>query len=191
VVGPISREARGLVLVLLFAAYENLLTTLTRTLLEAALKMRVGNRRLKPGFRAIALASAAQSLKDLSDKKLFSHGLPRIVETADPGGRVCTIDPACFPSDGSFMKRSQVILWCEVFGINNPGSILYRTWSIFDTVVANRNGISHGRLTADQVGRQYSEGEIRKLVSDWREDWLDFLQVVETSASNRDFFRTP
>jgi hypothetical protein len=189
--GPISREAKGLVFVLLFGAYENLMHSLTRSLLEEALKMHVGNRRLRPGFRAFALVSSAKSIKDLSDKRLYSHGLPKLVNAADPGGRVCTIDPNSFPVDGSFMKSSQIIVWCNLFDISDPHLILHRTWTLIDAVVAQRNAIAHGRLTPDQVGRDYSEIEIRRLINDWRDDWVDFLNIVEAKAKSRDFYRTP
>jgi hypothetical protein len=188
---PISREARGLAIVLLFAAYENLLTSLTRTLLEAAIRTRVGNRRLRPGLRAFALVSAAKSIKDTSEKKLYSSTLPKLVYAADPGGRVCTIDASSFPSDGSFMKRSQITVWCQLFGISDPHLVLHRTWAEVDTVVADRNAIAHGRLTPDEVGRNYTEAEIRSLVGNWQADWRDFVNLVETRASSRDFFRTP
>lgn len=190
-VGPISREARGLTIVLVFASYENLLFSLTRTLLEAATNLHVSNRRLRPGFRAIALVGSVKSVKDSSDKKLFSHGLPRLVGIANQGGRSCTIDTNTFPNDGSFMKTSQIVVWCNLFDIPNPQLILHRTWSVIDTVVSERNGVAHGRLTADQVGRGYSEGEIRQLIENWRMDWTDFLQLVGARASTRDFFRTP
>jgi hypothetical protein len=190
-VGPISREARGLVIVLLFAAYENLLRTVTRTLLETAKRLNVGNRRLRPGFRAFALAASAQSIRDLSERKLYSDGLPQLVHAADPGGRICTINSNGFPEDGSFMKSSQIVLWCKIFNITHPGSILRRTWTAVDTIVVQRNGIAHGGLTPDLVGRDYSEAEIRQLISDWRDDWLDFLQIVEQKGSTRDFYRTP
>jgi hypothetical protein len=188
---PISREARGLVIVLLFAAYENLLRSVTRTLLETAKGLRVGNKRLQPGFRAFALFAAAQSIRDLSEKRLYSDGLPQLVRVADPGGRVCTINPNSFPLDGSFMRSSQILLWCKVFGIVHPASILRRSWAAVDTIVVQRNDIAHGRLTADQVGRTYSEAEIRQLISDWRDDWLDFLNVVELRGADREFYRVP
>jgi hypothetical protein len=184
--GPISREARGLAIVLLFAAYENLLTSLTRTLLERALSLKVSNRRLRPGFRAFALVSSARSIKDLSENKMYSHGLPRLVEAADRGGRICTIDPSSFPTDGSFMKTSQIRVWCELFEIANPNLVLRRTWGKIEAVVSERNGVAHGRLTPEEVGRGYSEPEIRQLIFDWRDDWLDFLQVITTVASTRD-----
>jgi hypothetical protein len=188
---PISREARGLVIVLLFAAYENLLRSVTRTLLEAAIRMRVGNRRLRPGFRTFAFFSSAQSIRAQSEKRLYSDGLPNLVLAADPGGRVCTIDANGFPSDGSFMKPSQIVLWCKIFDLPHPASILRRTWTAVGTIVVQRNGIAHGELTADLVGRSYSEADIRQLISDWRDDWLDFLDVVEQRGSTRDFYRIP
>jgi hypothetical protein len=189
--GSISREARGLAVVLLFAAYENLLTSLTRTLLEAAVSCRVSNRRLRPGFKSFALAGAAASLKATADKKLYSQSLPRIVQEATAGNRVCTIDTNAFPNDGSFMKSSQIELWCKVFDVGHPAPILQRTWQSVDSIVSQRKGIAHGRLKPDEVGRTYSETEIRDLVEDWRQDWTNFLLLVEQKASTRDFFRLP
>lgn len=189
--GSISREARGLVVVLLFAAYEHLLRALTRDLLETAQRLRVSNRRLQPGFRAFALVSSAKSLRDLSTKKMYSHALPHLVRTADLGGRLCTIDTNSFPDDGSFFRQSQVSIWCSLFGIPNPHQILSRTWGSIDAVVTDRNGVAHGRLTPLEVGRNYSEPEIRQLVEDWRDDWMDFLDNVGALASSRDFYRVP
>jgi len=189
--GPISREARGLAIVLLFADYENLLTSLTRTLLEGATRCRVSNRRLQPGFRAFALESAAKSIRGVSEKKLYLSALPKMVEAAAPGGRTCTIDTNAFPSDGSFMKRSQIQLWCTIFGVPIPSRLLSRTWADIDSVVTQRNGVAHGRLTPEEVGRDYTEGEIRVLIESWHLDWTDFLADVETRAQSRDFFRVP
>lgn len=189
--GPISREARGLIVVLLFAAYENLLQSLTRTLLEGAIQCHVGNRRLRPGFRAFALESAAKSVRDVSEKKLFSKALPNLVDLAAPGGRTCTLDPSSFPSDGSFMRRSQIQLWCQIFEVPDPDLLLQRTWPVIDTVVSQRNGVAHGRLTPEDVGREYTEADIRSLISDWHDDWRDFLRDVAIRAQTRDFFRTP
>jgi hypothetical protein len=187
----ISRETRGLAVVLLFAAYEDLLTSLTRTLLEAAVRMRVGNRRLQPGFRAFALHSATKSARGVSERKLFLTALPGLVEAASHGSGPSTINPDDFPNDGSFMKRSQIETWARVFNIGPPSKLLFRTWSGIDAVVAQRNGVAHGRLTPQEVGRNYSEAEIRQLTSDWASDWDDFLIHVAAAAASRDFFRTP
>lgn len=190
-VGAISREARGLAIVLIFAAYENLLTTLNRTILECAIGMRVSNRRLRPGFRAFAVHSAAVSLRDSSERKLFNKSLPNIIALADRGGRSVSINPSVFPDDGSFMKRSQIIVWCELFDVGHPGALLSNIWDNIDGVVAQRNGIAHGRLTPQEVGRNYTEREIRRLVDNWLDDWVGFLKHVGQLASSRDFFRKP
>jgi hypothetical protein len=187
----ISREARGLSIVLLFAAYENLLYSLTRTLLETAVQLKVGNGRLQPGFRAFALENSAKSVRDSSENKLYSRTLPNLIQAAAPAGRTCTIDTNSFPRDGSFMKRSQIEVWCELFDIAQPRLILANIWHSIDSVVAERNGVAHGRLTPDEVGRGYSEKEIRDMIRNWHGDWTTFLRTVESRASTRDFFRTP
>jgi len=68
---------------------------------------------------------------------------------------------------------------------------LHRTWATIDSVVSERNGVAHGRKTPEDVGRGYTEKEVRKLIDDWKDDWLDFLGEVEKLAQSRDFFRTP
>ncbi|MDT0164984.1 hypothetical protein Q9R32_05390 [Actinotalea sp. AC32] len=188
--GPVAREARGLAILLLFAAYENLLYSLTRTLLDAAKGLRVGNRRLRPGFRMFAISGAVASLRTVGDKRLFSSAIPKLLHAA-ADGRQCTIDVDAFPSDGSYMKSSQVVLWCDVFGLPHPGSLLSNVWSSLDAIVSDRNGIAHGRLTPQDVGRRYTESEIRALVEAWSMDWKSFLDAVESAASTRDFFRLP
>ncbi|WP_327041610.1 hypothetical protein OG400_32430 [Micromonospora ureilytica] len=89
------------------------------------------------------------------------------------------------------MKASQIKVWCDLFAIPAPHRILFRTWNTIDAVVSDRNGIAHGRLTADEVGRRYTEPELRQLISDWKDDWLDFLCAVEERAKSRDFYRIP
>lgn len=189
--GPASREARGLAVVLLFAAYENLLKSLTRTLLEGAINCRVGNQRLKPGFQTFALKSVVESTRAKNPKELYVSILPNLVTAVSTGGRTCTISPGSFPDDGSFMKTSQIELWCRTFDVRHPASILRRTWGSVDAIVTERNGIAHGSRTPDEIGRTYTEADMRSLIADWHYDWHDFLTHVEGLASTRDFFRKP
>ena len=189
--GPIAREARGLAIVLLFAAYEELLRSLTRTLLEEVIKLRISNSRLQPGLRAFAISDAAKSLRMVSERKVFLSAIPNVIETLGRRDRVPTIHPEDFPDDGSFMKQSQVKLWARTFGIDHPGALLTGVWNRIDTIVTQRNQIAHGGLTPQAVGREYSIGDLRTLISLWHSDWDGFLVHVETQASTRDFFRVP
>ena len=187
--GPAAgREARGLAILLLFASYENLLTSLCRRLLEMALALRVGNRRLRRGFRLFAVHNQLQAIAGASDGRIWRDIGPRLLDCAFDS-RQCTLNPDLFPADGSFMKRSQVVLFCDIFELGDPGPILKEVWSRLDTVVTERNGIAHGRLTPEEVGRCYSLGEIRELVDLWETRWKSFIGNVESRARERGFYR--
>jgi hypothetical protein len=176
---------------LLFASNEHLMKSLTQTLLEGAVRCRVGNARLQPGFRAFALKGTAQSIRDRNPKEMYTRILPDLVASTSRGGRVCTINTTAFPDDGSFMKRSQIELWCQLFAVGHPARVLRRTWGSINAVVGQRNDIAHGEQTAEWIGRGYTEADIRGLIRDWRADWEDFLNHVGALAANRDFCRTP
>ncbi|WP_138945728.1 MAE_28990/MAE_18760 family HEPN-like nuclease [Plantibacter sp. M259] len=188
--GPISREARGLAIVLLFAAYEELLRSLTRTILEAVVRLRISNSRLQPGLRSFALRNLTKSLRAVGERKVFG-AIPSLIETLGRTDREPTVNPDDFPDDGSFMKQSQVELWARTFDVGHPGALLKKVWNRIDTVVVQRNKIAHGDLTPQDVGRGYSEREIRELIDSWYSDWDNFLLHVEKCASTRDFFRVP
>ena len=175
-------------IVLLFASYENLLTGVCRGLLEAAVRLRVGNRRLKNGLRLFAVHRDLQAISDSSDAKLWRESGLKLMEAVSQSNK-CTVDVDLFPADGSFMKSSQVRLVCELFELGDPGPILKEVWVRLDTIVAERNGVAHGRLTPEEVGRNYTLSDIRVLIDAWQIRWTEFIQHIESLASSRDFFR--
>ena len=156
----IGRELRGFVILLLFASYENLLTSLCRGLLEAAVTLRVGNRRLRRGFRQFAVHHHFKSIADASAGKLWKDSGPQLLDCIFDS-RQCTVNTDTSPADGSFMKRSQVSLFCDIFELGDPGTILKEVWGRLDTIVTERNGIAHGRLTPEEVGRNYSLADVQ------------------------------
>jgi hypothetical protein len=119
----IGREARGLAIVLLFASYENLLKGLCRGLLETTVKLRVSNKRLKPGIKRVVAFPVLESVYDLSKGGVWSKVSAKIVSEITKSSS-CTINVNTFPNDGSFMKSSQVYLFCEVFDLGDPGRVL-------------------------------------------------------------------
>lgn len=88
------------------------------------------------------------------------------------------------------MKRSQVVLFSRLFGLDDPGPILKEVWSRLDTVVTERNNIAHGSLTADEVGRRYSLDDATELCRLWELRWSEFLSAAEVAGSTRAFYRT-
>jgi hypothetical protein len=184
----IGREVRGLVILLLFASYENLLTSLCRGLLEQAASLRVGNRRLRTGFRQFAVHNVLVSISASTERKIWKEAGRKLLECAF-ATRECTIDTSIFPADGTFMKRSQVSLFFDIFELGDPGAILKEVWVNLDAIVAERNNIAHGKATPEEVGRAYSRDDVRTLVDSWETRWLEFIGHVESKASVRDFYR--
>lgn len=187
--GPdVSREARGLAILLMFASYEHLMVSLCRSVLEIAASLRVGNRRLKPGLKLFAAYRQLQSLIDSRVAGIWTGAGLNLVNILDQP-RSCTIVTDVFPKDGSYMRPSQVLVFCDILGLGNPGPILREVWGRLDTIVTERNLIAHGAATADQVGRNYSIADIRNLVVIWHQRWGDFLTWVESHCADRSFFR--
>jgi hypothetical protein len=77
----------------------------------------------------------------------------------------------------------------DIFELGDPGCILREVWDRLDTIVIERNNIAHGAATPEEVGRAYSSMDTRNLVDIWESRWLELIEHVETSASNRDFYR--
>jgi hypothetical protein len=93
-----------------------------------------------------------------------------------------------FPDDGSYMKASQVALFCEVFDLGHPAATLKEAWLQIDAVVDQRNGIAHGRLTPEQVGRDFSHDDILRLIQMWEDRWTDFVTWVEANCQGPQFY---
>ena len=183
----VSREARGLAIVLLFASYENLLTAVCRGLLEHASRLGFGNRQLRRGFRIFAAYHNMKSLRDVSEGRIWREVGFQLIDLVSDNVN-CSINCDIFPVDGSFMKRTQVEVFCNLFELGNPASILREVWGRLDTIVNERNGIAHGRLTPEEVGRNYSIDEMRKLIDSWENRWKEFIIHISTRASSNSFF---
>lgn len=186
-----ARDVRGLVIILLFGAYERLLTQTTRQLIESASSFNVGARRLQPPFRAIAVANLANSLRDSGKEQALSERLPDLVAPLDTSSRARTLDPNFFPEDGSFMKTSQIRIWCQVCSISKPEFLLQEICYQIDGGVADRNAIAHGRDTATKIGSRPSPSETEDLIRGWGTSWRRFLDQAEVQANSRSFYRKP
>ncbi|WP_433385965.1 HEPN domain-containing protein [Actinoplanes sp. CA-142083] len=184
-----SREIRGLSIVLLYAAYENLLKSLCRSLLSEAMNMRVGNRRLQPGFKVIAAFGKLQAVAGASPTAIWKSGFDVVGTVHD--SRSCSISTNVFPNDGTNFKRTQVSTFCRVFGFGDPAPILREVWEQIDGVVVQRNAVAHGSSTAGEIGRRTSYQDLADLIDLWELRWGEFLDWVDSVASSRDFFRLP
>ena len=72
-----------------------------------ALAIRVGNRKLRKGFRLFSVHHQLQATNGASDGKIWRDIGPKLLDCAF-NARECTINPNIFPADGSYMRSSQV-----------------------------------------------------------------------------------
>ncbi|GAB3909077.1 hypothetical protein GCM10029964_110050 [Kibdelosporangium lantanae] len=86
------------------------------------------------------------------------------------------------------MKSSQVAVFCEIFGFEHPGIALREVWGHIDAIVDQRNGIAHGRLAPEEVGRNYTYNDLTKLMDQWEHRWLAFLDAVESHCMRSAFY---
>lgn len=186
----ISRETRGLSIVLIFAAYENLLKKLSISVLEEVGRSRAKNRRLKPGYKLFATKHLFQSLLDKGNKSLWTGKGMELMQTATSSNSL-NIRPNVWPDDGSYMKRSQITTLCTVFDFQDPSIPLSRIWLEIDGIVSKRNAIAHGQRRADEVGRDYSYGELLEVISAWEYSWCAFIDWVEHQCADSSFYLLP
>lgn len=182
----ISRESRGLAMVVLFAAYEKLLHSLAREILETAATYRGHRIRLAPGLRMLSISNALSSVQNSTDKNLWTNCAPRL--TQDLLAPASLMNTNIFPNDGSFMDASQVAVFCDVFAFPRWKQELGRALPLLSGIRNDRNAVAHGRLTAEEVGRDKTYQEALSTIDHWEEGWYRFLDMVENLTSQRSYF---
>lgn len=85
------------------------------------------------------------------------------IDSNDP---LTTLNETLFPSNGSHYRPSQLNTIWRVFGIDKPIVPEMIHLGRIEELVENRNAISHGRKTAEEVGRRYSIAELEKRIDD-------------------------
>jgi hypothetical protein len=150
--------------------------------------LRIPNRSLKAELQLFAVHGRVRSLRDASADRIWQSTGPSLIAALNDSD--CTLHSEVFPDDGSYMKKSQVLAFCKAFGLADPAPILKEVWGNIDAVVVRRNGVAHGRLTAEEVGREYTIDDLRALTKAWRTRWLELVDSIETQARPRSFYRS-
>lgn len=187
-VSDLSRETRGLAYVLLYAAYERLLKSTCRELLETAATHDGNLSDLKPYFCIAGIHASLQSVRDSSDRKrlLSQTALDIIRIITDENAQYVPVD--FFPEDGSHMRKEQVSFMCSFFNLSDPRAIFQSDFELIDRVVNNRNAIAHGGRLPEEVGREYTYMEMTDLVDKWESRWMQFLDLVGEETADDGFF---
>lgn len=181
------KTAKGISLVFLFSAYEQLLKGTVRAVLETANSYRGKLKNMQDGFIAAALNSSFQSYGDAANVKTKIDNAKGVRSLLDSYVRDLKFTDY-FPDDGSYMKSTQVRTICYLFGLGDPAPILGRSWSHIDDFQKKRNAIAHGSVLPSTIGENYSALDIETFYTEWRYSWVAFAKHIEKESLNPRFW---
>jgi hypothetical protein len=176
VVSPM-RDAKGLVFVHLYGTYEWCVVNAMR---EATLSLRAHGMvcsQLRPSLFSLAFNADLDSIHDgrHGDRWRKRAGIFSNVFCTS----VAKFEEGAFPYDGSHMRVSQVGTIWSVLGIGDPVVPDGRLIGRVNELVELRNGIAHGRVRADEVGRRFSVAELQSRIKDVYEYCLYVVGAIE------------
>lgn len=182
--GDHSAAARGLAFVQTYAVYEFTVTNVVRTAIDAIVSHGHRYSALQPNLLALFLHPQLQSLKDCPEKDVWDKRMAALQMVFSDD--VATIHNTVLPVDGSYFKHTELLLLFRVFGIERIPARRRRHLFRIDEVCRNRHDVSHGNVTAVELGRRYSSREVWKAIRQVRSVCLLLIHALQRHCSKAD-----
>jgi hypothetical protein len=178
-VRPVSK---GLIFVQLYSVYEYTVTGVVRASLTEINSHSTPINTIRLELLGIALDAELASVIDSqrTNKWESKMTLFRRVNASD----ILKISDHLFPNDGSHFRIQQLNTIWELFGITVPVVPHPRFATLIAELVDNRNAISHGRRTAEDVGRSYTESEIERKINDTQDLCIHIVTAMQGHCSS-------
>jgi len=180
--GELSQTARGLAFVQIYAIHEYTVVTAAEHAAGAVAAQAHSFTKLRPSLLALFLNAELQSVRD-SEKTQWESRLA-LFEKANSKQPAVFVGAAALPADGSHFRHTHVELILRVFGIKRKLTRRKRHLFLIDQVVNHRNEIAHGSFTAAEVGRGYSNEEVRTRIRQMKSVSLRLIQILEEHCSD-------
>ena len=162
---PLASACKGLAFVQLYATYEYSVRSAVQATLVALGAAGVEIRTLHRDLLALVLDSHWKSVSSSGRKHVWdSRGA--LIASIDSGELTSTLKDDLFPNDGSHYRIQQLYTIWKIFSVSGPVVSEPRLIGRIGELVDNRNAISHGRLTPEEVGGRYSWQEVASRVDD-------------------------
>ena len=161
----LASACKGLVFVQLYAMYEYSVRSAVQATLLALCDAGVEIQTIRRSLLALVLDSHWDSAAHSSRERVWDSRMA-LIARVDSGELTSTLRNDLFPSDGSHYRIQQLRTIWKIFSVSGPVVSECRLIGRIDELVDNRNAISHGRRTPEDVGRQYSWQEIASRVKD-------------------------
>ncbi len=180
--GELSKTARGLAFVQIYAIHEYTVVTAV----EHAAKTVAAHARtfveLRPSLLALFLDAELRSVRDTDKDQWFSR-LALFDRASSKTPAVFAGEPAV-PADGSHFRHTQIELILKVFGVRKNPTVRRRHLFLIDEVVNHRNSIAHGNSTAAEVGKRYSNQDVRNIIRRMESACLRLIKILEEHCSD-------
>lgn len=174
---------KGFCFVQMYAIYEYAV----RSAVQAALASLKGSGRsmkeLHAGVLCLVLESVWAAAAAAGAARVWDCRV-EVLRRATSDESVAGIDDTLFPTDGSHYRVRQLHTIWQVLGVAGPVVPEPRLLGRIEEIVENRNAITHGRRTADDVGRGYSRLDIEERFNDLRNICEHVLGSLERHYSS-------
>jgi len=186
---PTTRIVKGLSFVLIYAIYEYTVNQALQITWRELTNARIPIRDVRWPLLSVALNSEFQSLSDAKDENGRWKRRHKLLERARSVGDLVVVPDALFPADGNHYRAGQLETIWQILGITSPIVPAPPLRGRIQEVVENRNAISHGRMTAEQVGARLSLAEVRVRIRDIENVCSYIVAILENHCADQANFR--
>ncbi len=178
--GELSQTAKGLVFVQIYAIHEYAVKTAVDDAAKAVAAYGHRFNDLRHSLLALFLNAELQSLRDRDhwERRMI------LLARAQSRERAVAVDEGVVPADGSHFRHTHVQLILKVFGIKRKLTLRERHLFLIDEVVFHRNEIAHGNSTAAQVGRGFSNEDMRTKIRQMKAVLLRLIRLLEDHCAD-------
>jgi hypothetical protein len=168
---------KGLTFVQLYAVYEYAVVNAVQRGLVTMSGHGLSFNALRKGLQVLALEGELKSVVDSARRRSWENRC-NLFERAFSVD-AATFQDSIFPDDGTHFRHAQLRTLWSVFEIAGPEVPDPRFIGRINELVEHRNAIAHGRETAENIGRRFSDGDIAQRVDDTQELCLHIVNSFE------------
>jgi len=180
--GDKELTAKGLVFVQMYAAYEYTVVSVVQAAVDAITKHGHRNKKMAPSLLALFLDRELRSFRTCGEKSQWEARLTLLKKVFSKD--IANVPNDTLPKDGSHFRSSQLQLIFDVLGIKRLPAHSRRHLQRINDVVENRNEIAHGRDTAENVGRRYTEADVLLSIKQIKSVCLLLIQTVQNHCAD-------
>lgn len=180
--GETASAAKGWAFVHLYAVYEYTVRTALQVAIDAIISHERPFSDLKPSVLALFLDPAFTSVQQCKNTRLWEQRIAMLEKALS--STAATVGNGVMPMNGTHYRYEQLQLIFKVLGIKRRPIRKWKHRARIDELVEKRNAISHGRDTAENVGRQLTRKDIDHRMRQIKSVCLHLIAVLEEHTAD-------